>query len=97
MAGGGGDGAVGGQGGGGGTKYYPGDALFEAGEYNHVFDVDIGDGVMRHLPFNNGASLADASDRFTAREGLGRSYTEEIVRFLKQNSLQHRTRDFDGS
>ena len=49
--------------------------------------MDIGDGVMRHLPFNNGASLADASDRFTAREGLGRSYTEEIVRFLKQNSL----------
>ena len=45
MAGGGGNGAVGGQG--GGTKQYPGDALFAAGEYDHIFDVDLGDGIMR--------------------------------------------------
>lgn len=80
TAGGGGGGAVGQ---GGGTKYYPGDALFAAGEYDHVFDVDLGDGVMRHLPFNNGASQYEASDKFLAREGLGRAQTEEIVAFLK--------------
>ena len=36
------------------TKYYDGDRLFEAGEYDHVFDVDLGDGLMRKLPFDNG-------------------------------------------
>ena len=29
------------------TKHYPGDHVFPAGEYDHVFDVDLGDGVMR--------------------------------------------------
>jgi len=81
MAGGGGDGAVGGQG--ALTKQYPGDAIFAAGEYDHVFDVDLGDNVMRQIPFNNGSSPYEASDKFLAREGLGRSYTEAIVAHLK--------------
>lgn len=72
MAGGDGGGAVGGQGA-GGPKHYPGDDLFAAGDYDHVFDVDLGDGVMRKLPFNNGASQYEASDKFLAREGLGRA------------------------
>jgi len=46
TAGGGGGGAVGGAPA-GGPKFYPGDALFAAGEYDHIFDVDLGDGVMR--------------------------------------------------
>lgn len=38
------------------TRQYPGDALFAAGEYDHIFDVELGDGIMRKLPFNNGGN-----------------------------------------
>ena len=96
-------GEVQGQGGGGGgqqpgeistgTTYYPGDALFPAGEYDKVIDVDLGDGVFRKLPCNNGASYSEVSDKFCAREGLGRAYTEQIVAFLRQNTLPYKTRE----
>jgi len=46
------------------VKYYEGDRLFEAGEYDHVFDVEIGDGVMRKLPFNNGGNADEAANKF---------------------------------
>ena len=55
-----------------GTKHYPGDQLFPAGEYDHVFDVELGDGVMRKLPFNNGGNFLDSADKFCVREGIGR-------------------------
>jgi phospholipase A-2-activating protein len=41
---------------GGQTKYYEGDRIFDAGEYDHVFDIDLGDGLMRKLPFDNGGN-----------------------------------------
>lgn len=58
------------------TTHYPGDALFAAGEYDKVIDVDLGDGVFRKLPCNNGANYLDVADKFCAREHLGRSYVE---------------------
>lgn len=71
-----------GQGGGGNMgmvpapKVYEGDKLFAAGEYDHIFDVELGDGIMRKLPFNNGANALDAADKFCAREGLSRVSVE---------------------
>lgn len=58
------------------TKYYKGDDQFDAGEYDHIFDVEIGDGLMRPLPFNNGGEFYEASDKFCARERLNRSNME---------------------
>jgi len=52
---------------------------------------------MRQLPFNNGSPFIDSADRFCARENLSRSFTEQIVNFLKQNGLSYKTRDYDGS
>lgn len=57
----------------GGTKHYPGDDLFAAGEYDHVFDVELGDGIMRKLPFNNGAMHLEAAEKFCVREGISKS------------------------
>ena len=31
----------------GNARYYHGDKLFEAGEYDHIFDVELGDGFNR--------------------------------------------------
>ena len=75
------------------TKYYEGDRLFEAGEYDHIFEVEIGDGIMRKLPFNNGTSVDEAAMKFATREGFGRGNIEQITNFLRTNALSYPTRD----
>jgi len=49
-------------------KMYPGDSIFEAGEYDHIFDVELGDDIMRKLPFNNGSNQMEAAEKFCCRE-----------------------------
>jgi len=80
-----------------GTKQYGGDALFASGEYDHIFDVELGDGIMRKLPFNNGANFLEAADKFCTREALSRSNVEQIVGFLRTNAKPFKTRDYDGA
>lgn len=75
------------------TKYYEGDRLFLAGEYDHVFDVDSGDGVIRKLPFNNGGNADEAANKFCVREGFSKGNIEQIIKFIKTNSLPYATRD----
>jgi len=66
-----------GGGGGGGMavapKYYDGDSIFDAGEYDHIFDVELGDNVMRKLPFNNGDNAIIYAEKFCHRENLGKN------------------------
>jgi phospholipase A-2-activating protein len=38
------------------SRYYPGDKYFEAGEYDHIFDVDDDSGIKRQIPFNDGGN-----------------------------------------
>lgn len=52
--------------------------MFPAGEYDHVFDVELGDNVMRKLPFNNGGNAIQAAEKFCVRENLGRANIEQI-------------------
>jgi phospholipase A-2-activating protein len=47
--------------------------LFEAGEYDHIFDVELGDGINRKLPFNNGGNPLLAAEKFCSREQLSKS------------------------
>jgi hypothetical protein len=44
------------------TVYYEGDRIFPPGEYDHVFDVELGDNVLRKLPFNNGDNANQSAD-----------------------------------
>lgn len=76
-----------------GGKYYDGDRMFPAGEYDNIFDVDLGDGVMRRLPFDNGTNALEAADKFVIREGLHKAYCEQISQFIKQNSVPYSTSD----
>lgn len=69
--------------------------MFPAGEYDHVFDVDLGDGLMRKLPYNNGTNALEAAEKFCARESLSRVNVEQIVNFLKQNASSFPTRDLN--
>ena len=52
-------------------KQYPGDGMFEAGEYYHVFNVELGDKFMRNLPFNNGSKAIQSTEKFCMSIGLG--------------------------
>lgn len=76
-----------------GGKYWEGDRMFPAGEYDHIFDVDLGDGVLRKLPFDNGSNVLEAADKFVIRENLRKSYCEEISKWLKTNSQPYATSD----
>ena len=67
--------------------------MFEAGEYDHIFDVELGDGIMRKLPFDNGSNPLVAADKFIIREGLHKSMCEQISKFLKDNSSPYATSD----
>ena len=58
------------------TKQYGGDQMFPAGEYDHIFDVELGDGIMRKLPFNNGGKVMEAAEKFCVREQLSRANVE---------------------
>jgi len=59
-----------------GPKYYQGDQIFPAGKYDHIFDVELGDGVYRKLPFNDGANVIQAAENFCTREGLDSNNVE---------------------
>lgn len=37
-------------------KYYHGDAYFDAGEYDYIFDVDDESGIPKMIPFNDGGN-----------------------------------------
>lgn len=56
--------------------------MFPAGEYDHVFDVELGDGIMRKLPFNNGGKVMEAAEKFCVREQLSRANVEQIRQFI---------------
>jgi phospholipase A-2-activating protein len=80
-----------GGGGGGSTvgvapKVYAGDEMFAAGEYDYIFDVELGDGVMRKLPYNAGGNSLEAAEKFCVRENLSRSNVQQIITFIMANS-----------
>ncbi|XP_015900825.2 uncharacterized protein LOC107433940 [Ziziphus jujuba] len=61
-------------------------------EYDHVFDVDIGDGEpIRKLPYNRSDNPYDVADKWLLKENLPLSYRQQIVEFILQNTGQ---RDF---
>lgn len=56
-------------------------------EYDYVFDVDVEDGKPPlKLPYNAGENPYSAAERFLAENDLPGSYTEEVVRFINQNT-----------
>lgn len=67
-------------------KYYNGDHIFPAGEYEYIFDVDLGEGITKKLPYNNTQNPLETAEKFIAREGMRRDYIPEITKFLNNNA-----------
>ena len=56
-------------------------------EYDHVFDVDVQDGVPPlKLAYNASENPYVAAQRFLSENELPASYLEQVVRFLEQNT-----------
>lgn len=56
-------------------------------EYDYVFDVDVEDGKPPlKLPYNASENPYAAADRFLAANDLPSLYTEEVVKFINQNT-----------
>jgi phospholipase A-2-activating protein len=70
-----------------GSKYYQGDQLFPAGEYDFVFDVEL-DHKTTKLPFNFDGNKLIAAQKFCRRENLHVRYQDDIIKFLKDNAKQ---------
>lgn len=66
---------------------YPGDQYFTAGEYDYIFDVEVGKGgEMVKLPMNEDDNHMVAAEKFCAREGIDKvMYLEQIMSFIRQN------------
>lgn len=47
---------------------YAGDKFFPAGKYDDIFDVDIGSGEIKKIPFNINDNPAEVALKFCERE-----------------------------
>jgi hypothetical protein len=67
-------------------KFFTGDSHFSEGFYNHIFDVELGDGIIRKIPFNNNGNYFETAHKFLSREGLPKMHLATVIKHLKQNS-----------
>eukprot|EP00741_Cyanophora_paradoxa_P021231 tig00000237_g20492.t1 len=55
-------------------------------EYDFVFDVDLGDGVMRKLPYNAGENPYAAAQKFISDNEISQDFLEQIARWIEQQA-----------
>jgi len=68
-------------------KFYEGDPVFPKGEYDFIFDVDMGASLgMRKLPYSKGQNPMQIAEAFCAREQIGKSNSDQIRQFIIQNA-----------
>ena len=67
-------------------KFFQGDQLFPKGDFDFVFDVDLGSGRIALLPFNKTDNPLVAAEKFCAREAINKSHVSQITDFIRQNA-----------
>ncbi|TFK54682.1 phospholipase A-2-activating protein [Heliocybe sulcata] len=65
--------------------------------YDHVWDVDIGDGQMLKLPYNESENPYVAAQRFLERNNIPMAHLDAVVRHIEQNSDASRRQHSSGS
>lgn len=63
-----------------------GKVMFEGVEYDHVFHIDIDEGVVLKLPYNNGQDPYRVAQDFIYKHQLPQDYLDQIANFIIQNS-----------
>lgn len=68
-------------------SHYHGDRFFPKGEYDYVFDVDVGDDAAKaKLPYNEGDNSLVVAEKFLTREGMNLGFKDQIIDFIRKNS-----------
>ena len=63
-----------------------GKVMYEGKEYDHVFHIDIDEGVVLKLPYNNGEEPYEKAQAFIHQHGLPQDYLDQIANFIIKNS-----------
>jgi len=63
-----------------------GKTTFEGAEYDHVFHIDIDEGVVLKLPYNNSEEPYHAAQAFIHKHNLPQDYLEQVANFITKNS-----------
>ena len=63
-----------------------GRVTFEGVEYDHVFHIDIDEGVVLKLPYNNGQDPYTVAQDFIHKHQLPQDYLDQIAQFIIKNS-----------
>eukprot|EP00921_Rhytidocystis_pertsovi_P023526 GHVQ01037633.1.p1 GENE.GHVQ01037633.1~~GHVQ01037633.1.p1 ORF type:complete len:760 (+),score=110.44 GHVQ01037633.1:304-2583(+) len=72
--------------------FYEGDKVFPAGNYDYIFNVEIGDNAQQHkLPFRANQNPLVAAESFCARNEISRANADEIASFIRANSTPSTT------
>lgn len=66
-------------------KHYPGDMCFPAGEYDFVFDVELGTDRKALLPYNKGQNPMAVAEAFCARESIRKDNIDQVRKFIETN------------
>ena len=61
--------------------------LYEGVEYDHVFDIDVGEGVPAlKLPFNCTENPYTAAQEFLTKYDLPQAYLDQVADFITKNA-----------
>ncbi|KAJ3330266.1 hypothetical protein HDU76_006054 [Blyttiomyces sp. JEL0837] len=60
--------------------------IFNGREYDYVFDIDIGSGVMLKLPYNVSENPYAAAQQFIYDNELPQDFLDQIANFITQNA-----------
>ena len=58
----------------------------EGKEYDHVFHIDIDEGVVLKLPYNNDEEPYVAAQQFIHKHNLPQDYLDQVATFIAKNS-----------
>ncbi|GAM20636.1 hypothetical protein SAMD00019534_038110 [Acytostelium subglobosum LB1] len=61
-------------------------ALLDGKEYDYVFDIDVNEGTMYKIGYNNGENPWTVAQEFLWKNDLDQSWLEEITKFLVRNA-----------
>ncbi|EFA76678.1 hypothetical protein PPL_09428 [Heterostelium album PN500] len=61
-------------------------ALLNGAEYDYVFDIDVNEGTMYKIGYNNGQNPYTVAQEFLWKNDLDQSWLEEIAQFLIKNA-----------
>jgi phospholipase A-2-activating protein len=63
-----------------------GKITFEGVEYDHVFHIDVDEGIVLKLPYNNGQDPYNVAQDFIHKHELPQDYLQQIADFVIKNS-----------